>query len=107
MIQSDVKYVHNWHVENYIKENYSKDIDEMSGRELMEILFGVPFHERGSFRIVNDYWQPETNWKHRVNRLWAFPLTVICAPYRYIKYGDIGWSDNTRFGAWLLKVTGY
>lgn len=107
MIESDVKYVEPWQVEKYLKENYDKDINEMSGKELMTTLFGVPFHERGSFRIVNDYWQPVINWKHRMNRLWAFPLTLICAPYRYIRYGDIGWCDKSRFGAWLLKVTGH
>ncbi|WP_273860727.1 hypothetical protein [Photobacterium sp. GSS17] len=106
MIERETKYVSEYQLRAYILEHFGKDVRDMSGVELLEGMFGT-FRERGDFRIENRYYQPKETWVHRLNRLWAFPLTLICSPYMYIKHGQIGWSDKTRFGSWLLKVTGY
>ena len=106
MISKKIKYVESWHAEQYIKDTYNKDVSDMSGKELMECLFGIPFEEKGRFLIVNARWVPETNWKHRINRIWVSALTIFCAPYQYIKYGEVGWSESTPLGDWLHKIKG-
>lgn len=106
MIERETKYVSESQLREYIKENFRKDVRDMSGEELLEGIFGS-FRERGDFRVENRYYQPKETWVHRLNRLWALPLTLLCSPYMYIRNGEIGWSNRTRFGRWLLKVTGY
>ncbi|EGR2229511.1 hypothetical protein DZF79_14895 [Vibrio parahaemolyticus] len=105
-IMKPMRYVNGWQLRKYIQENYSKDVKEMNGEELLENLFGS-FRESGEFRIEDIHYIPEQTWWHRLNRLWAYPLTIICSPYRYVRYGHIGWDDKTNFGRWLIKVTGH
>jgi len=37
----------------------------------------------------------------------VIPLSVVLWPFRYVLYGDGGWSTKTRMGRFILRVTGY
>lgn len=108
MIEKNERYVSSIMVNRYLQENYSIDIKDMSGQEVIERLFGGYHNDYYSeFRIIDDCWSPETKWWQRLNRFWAYPLTALCCPYQYIRNGQTGWTDKTVFGSWILRVTGY
>lgn len=80
---------------------------DLKEREVVEFLFGG-YDCRASTRLdifIREY--PETTMKHRLNRLWAYPFTFALAPFRYVLYGDIGWSENTKLGGFILDKCGY
>lgn len=108
MIEAKERYVDAVLVKRYLKDNYDMDLQSMTGQEVVDRLFGGYNNDYYSeFRIIDDCWTPKTKWWQRLNRFWAYSLTAVCAPYQYIKNGEIGWSDKTRFGLWILRVTGY
>lgn len=49
------------------------------------------------------YTPVRTEWYHRLNMFWAYPLTLCLYPFRYVLYGDGGWTNKTRMGKFLLK----
>jgi len=55
-------------------------------------------------RYYDDY-QPKTALQ-RLNMFWAVPFTIALMPIKYVIYGDTGWSMKSRFGRWILRVTG-
>ncbi|MFV0576093.1 MAG: hypothetical protein ACK5NC_11870 [Vibrio sp.] len=91
---------------DYIQDATGKDVKKLNGEEVIELLFGSA-SERGEFKIVDTNWDPKERWYHRLNRFWAYPLFFILAPFQYIIHGKTGFSDDNRFGHWVLKVTGY
>ncbi|MFS1428586.1 hypothetical protein LMH73_015955 [Vibrio splendidus] len=108
MIELNERYVSPIMVKHYIKENYEIDPGAMSGQEVIDRLFGCANNDYYTdFRIIDDCWAPKTKWWHRLNRFWAYPLTWFCSPYQYVVRGQAGWSDKTKFGNWILRVTGY
>lgn len=52
-----------------------------------------------------DNHQPKTAIQ-RLNMFWAVPFTIVLAPIKYVIYGDTGWSMKSKFGRWILRVTG-
>lgn len=95
-------------VEKYLKDNYGIDPKDMTGKEVIDRIFGGYNNEyQSEVRIINDCWSPKTTPLQRLNRFWAYPLTFLCMPYQYIKRGRCGWSDKTKFGRWVLRVNGY
>ena len=91
---------------SYIKDVTGEDVSTLRGDKVIELLFGSHY-ERGEFKIVDTNWSPKERWYHRLNRFWAYPLFFILAPFQYIIHGKTGFSDDNRFGYWILKVTGY
>lgn len=62
--------------------------------------------DSGEFMIRHyDDDQPKTA-LHRLNMFWAVPFTIALMPIKYVIYGDTGWSMKSRFGGWILRVTG-
>lgn len=108
MIEYKERYVNSVMVETYLKNNYEIDPKDMTGKEVIERIFGGYNNDyQSEFRIIDDCWHPDTKPWQRFNRFWAYPLTLLCAPYQYIIRGQCGWSDKTKFGNWILRVTGY
>lgn len=106
MIERPTRYVNEFNIKKHIQQECRQNIDEMSANEVIDFLFG-DYTDRGEFRIVDDCYCPDEKWWHRLNTLWAYPLTLACSPYRYVVYGHTGWDDKTRFGNWILRMTGH
>lgn len=100
------RYVDSFRIAKYLEENYDRDIKDMSGEEVIKFIFG-DIYEYGDFKIIDVHYFNEEKWHHRLNRLWAYPLTWLCAPYQYVVNGEVGWDDKTKFGRWMLKIAGY
>jgi len=105
MIERKERYVHEFHVRGYLEQR-GLDIKKLSGEDLMVELFGDS-QNKHRFRIIDPMFGPKTKWYHRLNRFWAFPIFFVMAPFQYLIYGRTGFSDETLFGYWMLKVTGY
>lgn len=89
-------------------ESYESSIGrELTKKEVIQYLFGdwenTPDTELDLYLLD----PPEEKVIHRINHLWAFPLTFLLAPFRYVLYGDIGWTNKTKLGRFLLKSCGY
>ncbi|HFQ5115451.1 TPA: hypothetical protein ACGU7D_004260 [Vibrio vulnificus] len=79
----------------------------MTKEETLTFLFG-DWNNRAETNLdIYLLEQPEKTVLHRLNHLWAFPLTFILAPFRYVLYGDIGWTNKTKLGKFLLKSCGF
>ncbi|USD68114.1 hypothetical protein [Vibrio sp. SCSIO 43136] len=108
MIEAKERYVSSVLVKRYIEENSAVPLKDMTGVDAVEFVFGSREDDYCSeFKIVNTRWKPEQRWWHRLNMFWAYPLTLICAPYQYVKSGETGWSDETKFGRFMLKACGF
>lgn len=65
-------------------------------------------YRRGHYYVVQeDHNYVESTLAHRLNHLWAWPLTLILAPFMYVVKGEMGWSESSKIGHWILKVCGY
>lgn len=82
---------------------------DATGQQVLDYLFG-PYGEdsRSSVNYVIREWRKDTRTKlQRLNMLWAVPLTIALWPFRYVLYGDGGWSTKTPMGRFILRITGY
>ena len=96
-----------WRVEESIKK-YEKDTGRKieTKKDTLDFLFG-DFNERPRTHLDLYLYTPqEKTWKHRANLFWILPLTLMCSPYRYLRYGDIGWTNKTNFGKFILTCIG-
>ena len=75
--------------------------------ELMDYLFGSYSERAECNHELFIYEEPETTMVHRINRLWAYPFTLLVSPYQYIRYGQVGWTHKTKLGKFILTCTGY
>ena len=108
MIESEEHYVEQEDVVTYLKDHLGLTPKNLTGEEVIEALFGSYNADYLSdFKIIDTCWKPKTTRLHRLNRLWAYPFTLLCFPYQYVKYGECGWKDKTKFGSWMLRVNGY
>lgn len=90
-----------------IKNHESSIGRELTKDEAIKYLFG-DWENTPDTELDLYLFQPtEEKPIHRINRLWAFPLTFVLAPFRYVLYGDIGWTNKTMFGRFLLRSCGY
>lgn len=44
---------------------------------------------------------------HRLNMLWAVPLTILAIPINYVINGQIAWDDTTAIGRFILRSIGF
>src|SRR5690606_3010067 len=89
-----------------IEQELGKDA---TGQQVLDHLFG-PYGEDSSSSVnyVIREWRKDDRTKlQRLNILWVIPLSVVLWPFRYVLYGDGGWSTKTRMGRFILRVTGY
>jgi hypothetical protein len=83
--------------------------DNPTGRQVLDYIFG----ERGEYGypsvnwVIRNYYEEDRTAIHRLNMFWAIPLTLLCAPYQYIVKGRVGWDTKTKFGRFILRVTGH
>lgn len=79
---------------------------EMTKEEVISFLFGDSenYPETELRIMVID--EPDQKLHHRLNMLWAFPLSLAVAPLSYIFTGGIGWTDKTAFGRFILRCVG-
>lgn len=96
-----------WKIDEDIKWFEEQRGIKLSREESLDFLFGT--HSKRPRTRLNLYLleEPEKTAFHRLNHLWAFPLTFVLAPFRYVLYGDIGWTNKTMFGRFLLRSCGY
>jgi hypothetical protein len=96
-----------WRVEESIAQ-YEEDTGRKieTKQELLDHLFG-DYNSRPSTDLDLYLFTPQDKtWKHRAHMVWAFPVTLLCAPYRYLRYGEVGWTNKTKFGKFLLTCIG-
>lgn len=82
------------------------DGEAMTKEEVLEHLFGT-YIDRPTTKLDLYLLEPQTkSMRHRVNMLWSVPLTLILAPYSYVRYGSLGWTNKTFLGKFVLKCVG-
>ena len=82
---------------------------DATGQQVLDYLFG-PYgvDSCSSVNFVIRQWCKDDRTRlQRLNMLWAMPLTILLWPFRYVLYGDGGWSTKTLMGRFMLRVTGY
>lgn len=82
---------------------------DATGKEVLDYIFGTSNNDyRGQAGIELRVWSKDNKKPvHRLNMLWAIPLTLLLAPVRYVLHGDIGWDTKTKMGRFILRVTGH
>ena len=106
MIEEDTHYATKSQLIRYIGECTDTKIEDMTGEKVLSYLFDHTDGWYGQYRIVNTDYHVDERIYHRVNRLWAYPFTLLCSPFRYLAYGHVGWSKSTKFGNWILNCCG-
>lgn len=107
MISNRSSWNFRWLVDKDIKRFEEQIGGKLSKEETLDFLFGN-HSDRARTRL--DLYllvEPDKTVIHRLNHLWAFPLTFVLAPFRYVLYGDIGWDNKTRLGRFMLKSCGF
>lgn len=101
MIVRDTKNVYRREVERAIGK-------DATAKDVLDYLFGDVNSERKTNFVIKE-WEVDTTTKpiHRLNMFWAVPLTLLCAPVQYVLYGHVGWTTKTKFGRWIIRVTGH
>ncbi len=96
-----------WRVDEDIKRYEEERGVTLSKEETLDFLFGN--HSEYSQTSLDLYLliEPDKTVVHRLNHLWAFPLTLALAPFRYVLYGDTGWNNKTRLGRFMLRSCGF
>ncbi|MBE0506692.1 MAG: hypothetical protein IBX50_08225 [Marinospirillum sp.] len=82
---------------------------DATGKETLDHIFGTYDNDyRGNTDIVLRVWRNDkrTAWQ-RLNMFWAMPLTLILSPIQYVMVGQVGWDTKTKFGRFVLRVTGH
>lgn len=90
-----------------IEKNLGKDA---SGEKVLDYMFGTYDNDYNSNSdITIRKWGEPTQNKiiHRINMIWAIPLTLIILPLQYLITGNTGWDTKTKLGRWILKITGH
>ena len=64
----------------------------------------------------NDYWtdlvvyrrceSSKTTILNRINTLWVYPLFIVCIPFRYVLFENVGFNRDTKFGKFVLDLVG-
>ena len=100
MFIRDTKNIYRFQVEKAVGKDATAD-------QVLDYLFGNSYECSNNSFVIKEWSTDFRTKKHRLNMLWAIPLTIFCVPYQYIMKGKIGWDTKTTFGRWILKVTGY
>ena len=94
---------------NLVKEEirlHELEHGKMSRDELLTYLFGNYSEYPQTHFDLYIMVKKDQKWWHRLNMLWAFPLTVICIPYMWITQGEIGWTNKNIIGGFVLRSIG-
>lgn len=95
----DTKDVYRHQVKKYIGKDGTVD-------DVLDYLFGK-YGEPCDADFVIRAWSKDSHTRlQRLNMFWAVPLTMCCMPFQYVMKGKTGWDTTTKFGRWILKVTG-
>ena len=108
MINTNLKKSHAYlKVTEDIQEYEDSELSrKMTRDETIEYLFGSYFSRGETPLDIYVMDKPETKVIHRLNMIWAFPLTLLCAPYMWIRRGEVGWHNKSRVGRFVLKCVG-
>lgn len=82
---------------------------DATGEQVLDHIFGTyDTNYQGSTNFVIRTWDSDSRtFANRLNMFWAMPLTLLLAPFMYLKDGQVGWSSNSAAGRFVLKVTGH
>lgn len=80
---------------------------DATGQQVLDYLLGH-YGDDSRVNFVIREWRKDDRTKlQRLNILWVIPLSIVLWPFRYVLYGDGGWSTKTPMGRFLLRITGY
>ncbi|PSV00401.1 hypothetical protein [Photobacterium kishitanii] len=102
ILKKNLSFVWNTSIVNYIEDNSCCCLKEMTANDVVSLLFSDR-KDCENFQIVRRVTSPEQKWFHRLNTIWVFLLSLVCAPYKYVRYGFTGWDHFTPFGEWILS----
>lgn len=80
---------------------------DATGQQVLDHLFGTYGGDSCVNFVIREWRKDDRTKLQRLNMLWAMPLTIVLWPFRYVLYGDGGWSTNTPMGRFILLVTGH
>ena len=80
-----------------------------SGKEVLDYLLGTESngHNADSRILIKVWMDDDRTVIHRLNMFWVMPLTLLLSPVMYVLNGSVGWTTRTRFGRFVLRVTGH
>lgn len=79
---------------------------ELSKKETLSFLFGDFSNHPETKLDICIRIKPTSTVANRLNQLWAYPLTLVLAPFRYVLFGYTGWDDKTLIGRFMLHICG-
>ena len=82
---------------------------DATAKQVLDHIFGgYGEYDRPEANFVLRAWtEDERTFLHRLNMFWAMPLTLLLSPFMYLKSGQVGWSDKSAAGRFILRVTGH
>ncbi|PSV00395.1 hypothetical protein [Photobacterium kishitanii] len=90
-------------VREYVNKDGYKKIEDMSALQALEKIFGDSEY-CNRYDLLHTYKSESNTWQQRLNMFWAFPVVMICKPFRYVLYGHTELDHTTKFGRWILKA---
>lgn len=112
MIKRKMKSVHSgWNWRHKVEDDIYH-YEEVTGRsvdtkeDLLDYLFGNYEHRPDTSLDLYLLEPVDKKWYHRLNMFWAYPVTLLLYPFRYVIYGDGGWTNKTIMGKFMLKSVG-
>lgn len=106
MCSNFASWNYRWKVDEDILEEEKLHGFEFNKEETLTYLFGDYDTRPATCLDLYLYTKPDKTAIHRLNMLWAYPVTLFCSPYRFIRYGGVGWTNKTGFGKFILKCVG-
>lgn len=101
MFEAETEKVYRFQLESELDPN-------PTAKEVLDLLYGAyGDNYRTDYKVINLNVTVDNKWWHRLNMCWAWPLTIVSAPFQYVVKGYVGWSESTVVGKWILKVTGH
>lgn len=94
---------------NLVKEDikaHELEYGNMNRDELLTYLFGDYSEYPQTHFDLYIMVKKDQKWWHRLNMIWAFPLTLLCAPYMWLTQGQIGWTNKSVIGGFVLRSIG-
>ena len=102
MFIRDTRKIYRSSIEKAVGEN-------ATGKDVLDYIFGTYDNDyNGETDLILESWEEPSHKSvfHRVNMLWVIVLTIILSPIRFILYGQVGWDTKSKFGRWIIKITG-
>lgn len=83
---------------------------DATGKQVLDFIFGVydgDYKDVKHSYVLRRWYKDDKTKLQRLNMFWAWPLTLILAPFQYVMKGQVGWDDRTKMGRFILKAVGY